>query len=120
LEQDVFLRIASIEHDAEYKKLREPADNQALEKAIEEAVMPREGEEPLDLFSRLPVRTRITRNFGVGSPKREATETELLEIEESRSKVLRVFSVTSHGTSVGSYICEVGLKRVDLIDIHVN
>jgi hypothetical protein len=48
LEQDVFLRIASIEHDAEYKKLREPADNQALEKAIEEAVMPREGEEPLD------------------------------------------------------------------------
>ena len=27
LEQDIFLRIASIEHDAEYKKLREPADN---------------------------------------------------------------------------------------------
>jgi hypothetical protein len=48
LEQDVFLRIASIEHDAEYKKLREPADNQALEKAVEESVMPREGEEPLD------------------------------------------------------------------------
>ena len=48
MEQDIFLRIASIEHDAEYKKLREPADNQALEKAVEESVMPREGEEPLD------------------------------------------------------------------------
>jgi len=48
LEQDVFLRIASIEHDVEYKKTKEPADNQALEKAVEESVMPREGEEPLD------------------------------------------------------------------------
>lgn len=48
MEQDVFLRIASIEHDAEYKKTKEPADNQALEKAVEESVMPREGEEPLD------------------------------------------------------------------------
>lgn len=48
MEQDVFLRLASIEHDTDYKKTREPADNQALEKAVEESVMPREGEEPLD------------------------------------------------------------------------
>ena len=97
-----------------------PQEAEELEEPRTPRTRPRDGEEPPDLFSRLPVRRRITRNFGVGSPKREATETELLEIEESRSKVLRVSSITSHGICVGSYICEVGLKNGDLIDIHVN
>ena len=76
-----------------------PKKTEAPEEQQIPRTRPREGEEPLDLFSRLPVRRRITRNFDVGSPKREATETELLEIEESRSKVLRVSSVASHGTA---------------------
>lgn len=48
LEQDIFMRIASIEHDADYKKTKEPVDNQALEKAVEESVQPKEGEDPID------------------------------------------------------------------------
>ena len=44
----------------------------------------------------------------------------LFEIEEARSKVFRVPSITSHGTCVGSHICEVGVKNGDLIVIHVN
>ena len=48
LEQDVFLRIASIEHDAEYKKTKEPHDNADLEKKVEESILPREGEDPLE------------------------------------------------------------------------
>jgi hypothetical protein len=74
LEQDIFLRIASIEHDAEYKKLREPADNQALEKTVEESVMPREGEEPLDEETKAATQKRtrhklLTKAFNFVEPK---------------------------------------------------
>ena len=112
--QDDGLKAEKAEEDQELKEPNQ--DEQAEPLAPEEAAeleepqtprtRPREGEEPLDLFSRLPVRRRITRtNFG-GSPKREASESELFEIEEARSKVFRVSSITSHGTCVGSYVCE--------------
>jgi hypothetical protein len=112
--QDDGLKAEKAEEDQELKE--PPQDGQAEPLAPEEAAeleepqtprtRPREGEGPLDLFSRLPVRRRITRtNFG-GSPKREASESELFEIEEARSKVFRVSSITSHGTCVGSYVCE--------------
>lgn len=48
LEQDVQLRLASIASDLEYKQQRELPDHQDLEKKIEESVLPKEGEEPLD------------------------------------------------------------------------
>ena len=76
---------------------------------------PHEGE--LD-FMRLPVRRRLTR-FG-GSPKREATAAELVPVEEAKSKILRVSSVTEHGTFATSFVCEISLKNGDAIEIHVN
>ncbi len=48
LEQDVYLRMASIEHDAEYKKAKEPLDNTELEKKVEESIQQKEGEDPLE------------------------------------------------------------------------
>ena len=47
-----------------------PEEVEALEEPQHPRSRPREGEEPLDLFSRLPVRWRITRHFGVGSPEK--------------------------------------------------
>ena len=74
------LKADKAEEDQELKE--PPQDGQAEPITPEEAAeleepqtprtRPREGEEPLDLFSRLPVRRRIARtNFG-GSPKRES------------------------------------------------
>jgi hypothetical protein len=55
-------------------------------------------------------RRRLTRaNFG--SPKREAKETELLEVEESRTKHLRIASLSSNHQVDTSYVCNVGLKN---------
>ena len=76
--QDDGLKADKAEEDQELKE--PPQDGQAVPISPEEAAeleepqtprtRPREGEEPLDLFSRLSVRRRITRtNFG-GSPKR--------------------------------------------------
>ena len=48
LEQDVLQRLVSIQSDLEYKKEREVPDNQELEKKIEEAIAPKEGEDPLE------------------------------------------------------------------------
>ena len=69
-------------------------------------------------FMRLPVRRRLTR-FG-GSPKREATDAELVPVKEAKSKILRVSSVTEEGTFSTSYVCEVSLKNGDAIEIHVH
>jgi hypothetical protein len=46
-----------------------PQEAEELEEPQTPRTRPREGEEPLDLFSRLPVRRRIARHFGVGSPR---------------------------------------------------
>lgn len=48
MEQDVYLRLASIEHDTEYKKNKEPIDNADFEKRVEESVIPKEGDDPLE------------------------------------------------------------------------
>ena len=48
LEQDVQMRLATIQSDLEYKQQREVPDNQDTEKKIEEAVQPKEGEDPMD------------------------------------------------------------------------
>ena len=48
LEQDVQQRLSFIASDLEYKQQREVPDNQDLEKKIEESVIPKEGEDPLD------------------------------------------------------------------------
>lgn len=48
LESDVQLRLQTIQSDLEYKQQREIPDNQDLEKKIEEAVLPKEGEDPMD------------------------------------------------------------------------
>lgn len=68
LEQDVFLRIASIEHDADYKKTKEPLDNGDLDKRVEESIAPKEGDDPMeeDLKVQTQKRTRhkiMTRAF---------------------------------------------------------
>lgn len=47
MEHDVFLRLASIEHDADYKKTKEPVDNADLEKRVEESIL-REGDDPIE------------------------------------------------------------------------
>jgi len=48
LEQDIRRRIKSIHFDKHYKEHCEAADNQELEKLIEEELIPKEGEDPLD------------------------------------------------------------------------
>jgi hypothetical protein len=48
LEHDVFLRLASIEHDTDYKKTKEPLDNADLEKRVEESIVPKEGDDPME------------------------------------------------------------------------
>jgi hypothetical protein len=48
LEHDVFLRLASIEHDADYKKTKEPVDNADLEKRVEESILSKEGDDPVE------------------------------------------------------------------------
>jgi hypothetical protein len=48
LEEDINRRIKSIHRDREYKEQHEALDNQALEKQIDEALIPKEGEEVLD------------------------------------------------------------------------
>ena len=68
LEHDVFLRIASIEHDTDYKKTKEPLDNAELEKKVEESIVPKEGDDPMeeDLKVQTQKRTRhklMTRAF---------------------------------------------------------
>jgi hypothetical protein len=42
------LRLATITSDLDYKQHKEGPDNQELEKKIEESVIPKEGEDPLD------------------------------------------------------------------------
>ena len=48
LEQDILRRIKSITADKEYKEHYENFDHQEMEKQIEEAIVPKEGEEPMD------------------------------------------------------------------------
>ena len=48
MEQDVFLRLASIEHDADYKKTKEPIDSADLEKRVEESIVLKEGDDPIE------------------------------------------------------------------------
>lgn len=48
MEHDVFLRLASIEHDADYKKTKEPVDNADLEKRVEESILSKEGDDPVE------------------------------------------------------------------------
>ena len=48
LEQDILRRIKTIQRDKEYKENHEAIDAQALEKQVEEAFIPKEGEEVLD------------------------------------------------------------------------
>ena len=48
LEQDILRRIKTIQRDKEYKENHEAIDAQALEKQVEEALIPKEGEEVLD------------------------------------------------------------------------
>ena len=48
LHQDVLRRIENIQTDKEYKENHEALDAQALEKQIDEALIAKEGEEPLD------------------------------------------------------------------------
>jgi hypothetical protein len=68
LEQDVFLRIASIEHDTDYKKTKEPLDTGDLDKRVEESIVIKEGEDPMeeDVKTQIQKRTRhklMTRAF---------------------------------------------------------
>lgn len=68
LEQDVLLRLASIEHDLDYKKTKEPVDNADLEKRVEESILPKEGDDPMeeDVKTQTQKRTRhklMTRGF---------------------------------------------------------
>ncbi len=48
LEQDILRRIKNIQRDKEYKENHEALDHQALEKQVDEALIPKEGEEALD------------------------------------------------------------------------
>jgi hypothetical protein len=42
------MRLATIQSDLEYKQQREVPDNQDIEKKVEESVLPKEGEDPMD------------------------------------------------------------------------
>ena len=48
LQSDIVRRVQRIKYDREYKEHREQVDAQALEKRIEEKLVPKEGEEPMD------------------------------------------------------------------------
>jgi hypothetical protein len=48
LEQDILKRLDSIPRDKEYKDHFESQDLQELERKVEQSLMPKEGEEPLD------------------------------------------------------------------------
>jgi hypothetical protein len=74
LEQDVQLRLASIVHDQDYKANKELADTQELDKKIEESIVPKEGEDPIDeetkVFMQKKFRHKlITRGFHYVEPK---------------------------------------------------
>lgn len=48
MEQDILRRIKNIQRDKEYKENHEALDHIALEKQVDEALLPKEGEEALD------------------------------------------------------------------------
>lgn len=68
------MRLASIQADQEYKQQKDALDNQDLEKKIEESIIPKEGEDPMDddtkVLTQRKVRHRLmTRSFHFVEPK---------------------------------------------------
>jgi hypothetical protein len=55
----------------------------------------------------------------LGSPKRELHEAEMFDIEEARSKITRVSSITSLGNMSQTFVSAVDLKVIS-IPINVN
>ena len=91
-----------------------------LPMATEEPSTPRvrAREEDLTLAESPLSRRRITKTWG--SPKREAREAELVEVEEARSKLHRVSCILPDSTSSTSYVCQVTTKRGHDIPVAVN
>jgi hypothetical protein len=59
LEQDILLRIKSIQRDKEYKEHFEAYDNGEMEKLCEEVLLPKEGEEPMDEDTKILVQRKL-------------------------------------------------------------
>jgi hypothetical protein len=67
---------------------------------------------------RTPTRRRVTKLWG--SPKRELQEAEMFDIEEARSKILCVSSITSLGNMSQTFVSAVDLKDGTSIPVDVN